>query len=206
VFRLFISFISSFYLHQLIPLLSWLLKVLFCILQIVQLLENRCRIPVVVISVFWEWTNRRVAPAMMPPSLWFCAMTSEVDVGVMVVGVDTSCQYSITLHHCAVDGRRGAVWQNGVWHGNAYEAKMWNWIPPCRNSGTHWHSLTLAEYLWRPSSGSWHSEAVGGGFQQWQQQSPRLVHIFMSMACRLLLIAGKNAYQMVVTMLKNGVV
>ena len=36
-----------------------------------------------------------------------------------------------------------------------------------------WHlmtSLMLAECLWRPNSGCQHSEAVGGIFQQWQQQ------------------------------------
>lgn len=35
--------------------------------------------------------------------------------------------------------------------------------------------------------------------------SPALVHIFTSMACRLLLIAGKNAYLMVVILLGNSV-
>ena len=35
---------------------------------------------------------------------------------------------------------------------------------------THWHSLMLAEHLWRPNSGCEHGEEVGGGFQLWQQQ------------------------------------
>jgi len=40
-----------------------------------------------------------------------------------------------------------------------------------------------------------HTEAVGGVFQQWQQDSgsPLLVQVFMSSACRLLFIAGVNA-------------
>jgi len=51
-------------------------------------------------------------------------------------------------------------------HGNVDEAKVCCWIPPCGNSGTYWHSLTLAEHLWKPYSGCEHSEAVGGAFQQ----------------------------------------
>ena len=53
---------------------------------------------------------------------------------------------------------RGAVWQNGVGHGRCH------WIPPCGKNGTRWHSLTLAECLWRPNSGCEHSEVVGGTF------------------------------------------
>ena len=34
---------------------------------------------------------------------------------------------------------------------------------------TNWHSSTLAEHLWRSSSGCKQSEVVGGVFQQWQQ-------------------------------------
>jgi len=32
------------------------------------------------------------------------------------------------------------------------------------------HSSILTEHLWRPNSGCEHSEAVGGVFQQWQQE------------------------------------
>ena len=52
---------------------------------------------------------------------------------------------------------------NDVWHGSVYEAKVCHWIPPCGKIGTHWHSLTLAECLWRSKSGCEHSEVVGGG-------------------------------------------
>ena len=34
-----------------------------------------------------------------------------------------------------------------------------------RKHGTHWHSLTLTEYLWRPCSEREHSEVVSGVFQ-----------------------------------------
>jgi hypothetical protein len=69
----------------------------------------------------------------------------------------------------ATDSSRGAVWQNGVWHGSAYEAETCHWIHICGKNCTHWHSLTLAERLRRPYSGREHSEEVGGAFQQWRQ-------------------------------------
>ena len=112
----------------------------------------------------------RAALKVMPPILFFWPTTSEADVGGMAVEVEPSHQYSITFCCCVTDGSRGAVWQNGVWHGSAYEAKVCHWIPPCRKNGTHWHSLMLAEHLWRPNSGCEHSEVVGGAFQQWWQQ------------------------------------
>ena len=92
----------------------------------------------------------------------------DVDVGVMAIEGEPSYWYSVTV--CPVtDGSRGAAWQNGVWHGSANDAKVWNLIPPCRKQCTHWHSLAFAECWWRPSSGCEHSEAVGDAFQQWWQ-------------------------------------
>ena len=72
---------------------------------------------------------------------------------------------------CSVTGgSRGAVWQNGVWHGSAYEAKGCHWIPPCRKNGTHWYSLILV-WSWRPNSECENSEVVGGAFQQlWNER------------------------------------
>ena len=70
----------------------------------------------------------------------------------------------------AADGQSD---QKGVWHRSMDEAKVWNWIPPCRKNCTHWHSLMLAECLWRPNSGCENSEAVSGVFQQWWQQHER---------------------------------
>ena len=93
-------------------------------------------------------------------------LKSEADVGGMAVEDEPSCQYPITCRSRVTDGSRGALWQNGVWQ----EAKVWHGIPPGRENGTHQHSLTLAECLWRPNRGCEHSEAVGDVFQQWQQQ------------------------------------
>jgi len=106
----------------------------------------------------------------MPYILLFWPMTSEADAGGMVIEVEPSHQYSITFCCCATVGSRGAVWQNGIWHGSVDEAKVCHWIPPCGKDGTHWHSLKLDVCLWRPNGGCEHSEVVGGAFQQWEQQ------------------------------------
>jgi len=53
---------------------------------------------------------------------------------------------------CVTDGSRGEVWQNGVWHGSVYEAKVCRWVPPRGRNCIHWHSLMLAEHWWRPNS------------------------------------------------------
>ena len=142
----------------------------------------------------------------------FCFMlqakTSEADIGGMSVEAEPAQQYSIPCCCCVTDGSRGA-WQNGVWHGNVCEAKVCHWIPPCRNSGTHWRSWTLAERLWRPNSGCEHNEGVGGVFQLGRGNKssglPLLVQYFICATHRLLFLAGKDAQVMVVTMLKNHV-
>ena len=87
----------------------------------------------------------------------------------MAVEAEPSQQYSVVFCCHVTDGSRGAVWQNGIWYGSAYEADVCHWISPCGRNGTHWHSLTLAECFWRSNSGYECSEMVGGVFQQWQQ-------------------------------------
>jgi len=97
---------------------------------------------------------------------------SKLFVGSMAVEIEPSCQYSIMFCCGATDGSKGAVWQNGIWHISADEAKVWNWLPPCRRNGTQ-HSLMLAECLWRPNSECEHHEMEGGVFQQWWQETER---------------------------------
>ena len=109
------------------------------------------------------------APKVMPPILLCSSTISEAAVGGMVVYDELSHQDSITSCCCATGDSRGAVWQNSIWHGCVYEAKVCHWIPPCRKKCTHWHSSMLAECLWRTNSGCEHSEVVGGTFWQWQQ-------------------------------------
>jgi len=109
------------------------------------------------------------APKWLPPIFY---VGSQYQRWMLVVWqVEPSHQYSITFCCCVTDGSKVTVWRNGIWHGSTHEAKVWNWIPVCRENGTHWHSLIADECLWRPKSGCEHSEDVGGAF--WQQSHER---------------------------------
>ena len=48
-------------------------------------------------------------PKVMPPMLSCWSMTSEVDVGGMTIGVESTHQNSVTLCYCTTEGSRGAV-------------------------------------------------------------------------------------------------
>ena len=88
----------------------------------------------------------RATLKVMVSILLYLPTLSKAEVGGMAVEAEPSHQYSIT-HCCHVrDGSRGAVWQNGVWHGSLYEAKVRHWIPPCGKNCTHWPSSTLKVY------------------------------------------------------------
>ena len=109
------------------------------------------------------------APKWLPPIFY---VGSHYQRWMLVVWqVEPSHQYSITFCCCVTDGSKVTVWRNGIWHGSTREAKVWNWIPVCRENGTHWHSLIADECLWRPKSGCEHSKDVGGAF--WQQSHER---------------------------------
>ena len=118
--------------------------------------------------VLLKISNVRDSPKVMPPISLCWPTTSEADVSGMAE-VEPALQYSIIFCCHVTDSSRGAVWQNGIWHGNVREEKMWNWIPLCRKNSTHWHSPTLSEHLWRPNHGCEHSEVMGGDFLQGQQ-------------------------------------
>jgi len=77
--------------------------------------------------------NTMAVPKLMPPILLRWPTKSEANVVNMAVEVEPSRQYSVKFRCSAADGSRGAVWQNGVRHGIAYETKVCNWIPPCGN-------------------------------------------------------------------------
>jgi len=62
-----------------------------------------------------------------------------------------------------------------------FQAKGLNCIPPHILNGTHWHSLMLAECLWRPKSGCEHREVVSCVFQWWWQQHERQDTFWMAM-------------------------
>ena len=62
-------------------------------------------------------------------------------------------------------GSRGAVWQNGIWHGGVYGTKVCHWIPPCGKNCTHWQSPVLAERLskqcmWAQRGAGWYVSAL----------------------------------------------
>ena len=57
----------------------------------------------------------------------------------------TFLQYSVTFCCKATDGSREAAWQNDIWHGSPYKAKVCNWISPCRKK---WHPLTYIDACW----------------------------------------------------------
>ena len=130
---------------------------------------------------------------------------SEADVGEMSVEADHSWKYSITFCCRVTDGSRGLVWQNGTWHESAHEAKVCNWIPPCRKICTLQHLSTLDEFLWRPNGGCEHRQAEGVAFQQCLHSSgsPLLVQICINTAWRLSFVAGKKAKLIMLTMLKK---
>ena len=109
------------------------------------------------------------------------AMKSEAGVGDIEVEVELSHQYFVPFCCHVTDGSRGAVWENGAWHGRAYGAKICHWIPSGGKSNTHRYSLMLPEQLWRPNSGCKHSEDVGRVFQLWWQWCERQAIFWLAM-------------------------
>ena len=99
---------------------------------------------------------------------YFIKLTHDIGGG-MAVEDEPSHQHPTTVCCCVTDGSREAVWQNGVWHGTANEAKVCHWIPSCRKHFIHWHSSTLAERFWRANSGCERNEVMGGAVQHWWQ-------------------------------------
>ena len=66
----------------------------------------------------------------MPPILLCWTMTLEVDVDGTAAEAELPHQYSIIFCCPLTDGNSGTVWQNGIWHGSAYVAKVCHQIPP----------------------------------------------------------------------------
>ena len=143
----------------------------------------------------------RSALEVMPPILLCWPTTLETDVGVMAVETEPSHHYYYICCHA------GAVWQNDVWHGSAYKTKMWNLIPPCEKKmapiDIHRHLLNVdgehaVDVITVRCCVMHFSNADNS-------ESPSMVHIFTSTACRLLFIACENEKLMVVTLSKNNV-
>ena len=92
--------------------------------------------------------SREITLKVLPPILLCWLTASQTDVGGMAIEVEPSHQYYITCCYRATDGSRGEVWQKSVWYASADEAKMWNWIPPCRKKmePTDLHQYLLNGY------------------------------------------------------------
>ena len=78
----------------------------------------------------------------------------------------------ITFCCHATDSSRGAVWENGIWHGSADEAKLCWSIPP---HSKKWHLLAFIDIWWvflETKQCIWTQWGVGDfcTFQQWSQQ------------------------------------
>ena len=89
----------------------------------------------------------RATPKVIPPTLLCWPTVSEADVDGIAVEAEPSHQYSVTCCCCVTVGSRGAVWQNGVWHGSVCEVKLCDWIPLCRRKNAlmdiYCHSLNV---------------------------------------------------------------
>mgnify|MGYP001853103825 CR=1 FL=1 len=100
-----------------------------------------------VLVVFNQKNTRRLPQRMLEIQketfIWY--MHWIICVSGMAVEGEPSLQYSITFHCHVTDGSRGAVWQNGIWRGSTYEAKVCHWIPP---RGKKLHPLTLINTCW----------------------------------------------------------
>ena len=121
------------------------------------------------------------------------------NVGDLTVKVEPSHQYSITCCCHATDGSRGAVWQNGVWHGSTYEAKGCHWVPPGGKKKMHlltlintcYMFLETKHWMWTQWGGRWGVSAALTAM--WKTRHVPDSHtIAMNAAHRLLLIAGEN--------------
>jgi len=150
--------------------------------------------------------NTRATTKVMPPMLLCWLLMSEVGVGGMAVEGEPSHQYPDAFCCCMTDGSRGAFWQNGVWHGSVYEAKVWNWTPLGGKICTYWHSskFLLSVYgnqiwMWAQWGGGWYVPVVT------DCGSPLPAQIFTNAACRILFITGKKSIANVVTVLKSTV-
>ena len=113
-------------------------------------LDVYCNVCSVTDAIIWSLFSfhtvcTRATSKLMPPILLCWPTTSEVNVVDMAVEVEPSRQYSVKFCCRATDDSRGAVWQNGVWHGSAYETKVCNWIPPC---GKKLHPMTFTDACW----------------------------------------------------------
>ena len=116
--------------------------------------------------LFTSTLEKRAAPKVATPILLWWPIISEADGGGMAVKVEASCQYSVTCCCHESDGSRGAVWQNDLWCGNMYEAKVCHWIPlwkkrhPLTFISACWMLMKIKQWVWAQCGSGWSASAV----------------------------------------------
>jgi len=128
------------------------------------------------------------APKIMLPMLFCWPMISEAYVIDMAVEVETSHKYPVTFSCVMIHTRRRAVWKNGIWHGGAYEVKVYYWMGnKMALSDIHWCLLNVYgdQTVDVSTVRQWvlHLRTGNNGL-------PSLMQIFTSAACRHLFIVG----------------
>ena len=104
----------------------------------------------------------RAAPKTRPPILLCWPMVSEADVGGMAVGVEPSCQYSITFCFCVTDGNRGSSLR--VWH-LTWKCIWSKDVSLTSSMQKKWHSLTFIDTCWMlMETKQWMLAQWGGGW------------------------------------------
>ena len=144
---------------------------------------------------------------VMPPILWCCPVTSEVDFGVWRhrLNLPTNIPlYVVAMWQMAAEGQSGKI---ACGMETQMKQRCGMEFLHLKKNCTRWHSLVLAECFWRPNSGCEHSRAVVVRFSSGDSdsRSPLLVQIVLNVVCRLLFIPRENAQLMVETILKKTV-
>ena len=115
--------------------------------------------------MFWS-SSMRAASNVIPPTLLYWPMATEVDVGGMTVEVQPSHQYCIAFCCHVADGQYDTMASDMEVH----IKQKCHWISTWEKACSHWPSSRLAELLLRSNTGCGHNEVMGGAFQQWWQQ------------------------------------
>ena len=100
-------------------------------------------------------SGTRAALKVIPTISWLRPTKSETDVGGMAVELEPSHQCPVPCGCCVTDGSGGAVWENGIWHGSVYEAKVCNWIPPYREKYHPLKSIETRQWVWAQWGSGW---------------------------------------------------
>lgn len=146
----------------------------------------------------------------MTATLFYWPTTSEADVGGTAVECEPSHQYSITCCCRVTDGSRGAVWHMASDMEVRMKQRCVTELLHERKNGSHWHSMTLADWLWRSNSRK--LDCVGNIFlemvlsqQLWNRGSPPTGADISKCTMQALVHHGESAELMVATVVKSSV-